>query len=125
MTTVKGNYIILYALHLVFGFLFAALNLFWDTGIQVNGHYLYILGVSAFPALIFIFILNRNHESDEREILIEQKVASYSRKAVLLILIGMYGTLNKFNPSIVWIVALISAALISKGGFGLYFFLRE
>ena len=125
MRTVKGNFIILYALHLVFGILFLALNLFWDTDFQVNGHYLYILGISAFPALIFIFILNRNHNSDEREVLLERKIASYSLMTVFLFLMGMYGSLNKFSPTADWIVALISVALISKGGFGLYFFIRE
>ena len=125
MKTVKGNYILLYALHLMFGILFAALNLFWDSNNQVSGHYFYILGVSALPALVFIFVLNRNHRSDEREILLEQKVASYSGRTVFIVIMGMYGILSKFNPTSNWILLLIAIALISQGGFGLYFFTKE
>ncbi len=125
MRSVKGNYILLYSLHIVFGILFATLNLFWDKPMQVNGHYLYILGFSALPALICIFILNRKHSPDEREVLLERKVSSFSWTAVFMTLMGMYGILNRFNPSIEWIIALISIALISKGGFGVYFFLKE
>jgi hypothetical protein len=125
MKSIKGNYIIWSAVHLAFGILFMALNLFWDTNMLVKGHYMYILGISALPALIFIFIFNKGHKPDEREEYLERKVASYSWSAIFIVLMGMYGRMNNFNPTADWIVALVCVALISKGGFGLYFFIRE
>lgn len=125
MKSIKGNYILWSVLHLIFGILFAALSLFWDINLLVKGHYLYILGISALPALIFIFLFNKGHKPDEREEHLERKVASYSWRAILIVLFGMYGLLRKYDPTADWIIALVCVALISKGGFGLYFFIRE
>ena len=123
--TIKGNYILWSVLHLVFGILFAALSLFWDTDLLVKGHYIYILGISALPALIFIFFFNKSHKPDEREEHLERKVASYSWSTIFIVLMGMYGRMHKCNPTPDWIIALVCVALISKGGFGLYYFIRE
>jgi len=125
MKSIKGNYILGSALDLAFGIVFVALSLFWDTDLLVEGHYLYILGISALPALIFIFIFNRGHKPDEREEHIERKVYEYSWRTILIVLFGMYGLINRYNPTADWIIALACVTLISKGGFGLYFFIRE
>ncbi|MCK5034530.1 MAG: hypothetical protein KAS73_01445 [Candidatus Sabulitectum sp.] len=125
MKSIKGNNIIGSAVNLGFGILFAVLSLFWDKNILVNGHYLYILGISALPLFISIFFIDRGYKPDEREEYLERKVVSYSWRVILISLFGMYGLLRKHDPTAEWIIALVCIALISKGGFGLYFFIRE
>ncbi len=125
MKTIKGNYIIGSAVHLGTGILFTVLSLFWDTNILVRGHYLYILGISALPLFISIFLIDRGYKPDEREEHLERKVVSYSWRVILIVLFGMYGRMISCTPTADWIVALVCVTLISKGGFGLYFFIRE
>ncbi len=124
MKSIKGNYIVWFGVHLGIGILFTALSLFWDTNILVKGHYMYILGITALPLFILIF-LDKGHKPDEREAYLERKVATYSWRVILIVLFTMYGRMNSCNPTTNWIVALVCVALISKGGFGLYFFIQE
>ncbi len=126
MKSIKGNYIVWSAVHLAAGILFLALSLFWDTDLLVEGHYIYILWVSMLPVLIFVLYFNRGHKPDEREGYILRKVASYSWTAMYMALGGLLVRMSGGrNPTADWIVALWCVALISKGGFGLYFFIRE
>ncbi len=69
--------------------------------------------------------LDKGHKPDEREAYLERKVETYSWRVILMALFAMYGRMNSCNPTTNWIVALVCIALISKGGFGLYFFIRE
>ncbi len=124
MKSIKGNYIVWFGVHLGVGILFTALSLFWDTNILVKGHHLYILGITALPLFILMF-LDKGHKPDEREIYLERKVETYSWRATLIVLFGMYGLLSKHDPNADWIIALVCVALISKGAFGLHFFIRE
>ena len=124
MKSIKGNYILLYAVHLAVGILFLALSLFWDTHILVKGHYLYILGIIALPLFILMY-LDKGHKPDEREMYLERKVATYSWRAIMMVLFGMYGRMNNCDPTADWIIALVCFVFISKGGFGLYLFIRE
>ena len=125
MKSIKGNYIVWSAVHLAFGIIFAALSLFWDTNMLVKGHYIYIMGISMLPIIIFVMYFYTSHKPDEREEHLERKVASYSLSTIFIVLMGMYGRMHKCNPTPDWIIALVCVALISKGGFGLYFFIRE
>ncbi len=125
MKSIKGNNILGSAVNLGNGILFAALSLFWDKNILVNGHYLYILGISALPLFISVFFIDRGYKPDEREEYLERKVVLYTWRVILISLFGMYGLLRKYDPTAEWIIALVCIALISKGGFGLYFFIRE
>ena len=124
MKSIKGNYFIWFGVHLGAGILFTVLSLFWDTNILVKGHYLYILGITALPLFILMF-LDNGHKPDERETYLERKVETYSWRVIIMVLFGMYALLRRYDPTADWIVALASIALISKGGFGLYFFIRE
>ena len=124
MKSIKGNYAVWFGVHLGVGILFTALSLFWDTNILVKGHYMYILGILALPLFILMF-LDNGHKPDEREVYLERKVETYSWRAILIVLFGMYGLLSKHDPTADWIIALVCVALISKGAFGLYFFIRE
>ncbi|MCK4505356.1 MAG: hypothetical protein KAW14_07055 [Candidatus Aegiribacteria sp.] len=125
MKSIKGNYILGSAVNLGTGILFTALSLFWDTNMLVKGHYLYILGISALPLFISVFLVDRGYKPDEREEYLERKVVSYSWTVILMVLFGMYGLLSKHDPTAEWIIVMVCVALISKGGFGLYFFIRE
>ncbi len=126
MKSIKGNYILWSAVHLATGILFIVLSLFWDTNLLVENHYMYILAVSMFPAFIFVIYFNWGHKPDEREGHILRKVTSYALSAITVVLLGMYGRLNRgCDPTPLWIAALWGVALISKGGFVLYFFFRE
>ena len=125
MKSIKGNFILGSAVHLGTGVLFTALCLFWDTNILVKGHYMYILGISALPLFISLFLVDKGYKPDEREEYLERKVASYSWRVILMVIFGMYGLLWKHDPTANWIIALACAALISRGLFGLYFFIRE
>ncbi len=125
MKSIKGNYILWSVVHLGAGILFTALNLFWDTNLLVKGHYIYILAISMLPAFIFVMYFYTGYKPDEREEYLERKVASYSWSAVFFVLMGMYGRMQKCDPTSGWIIALVCVTLISKGGFGLYFFIRE
>lgn len=125
MKSIKGNYILSSALYLGTGILFTVLSLFWDTSILVKGHYIYILGISALPVLISMFLIDKGYKPDEREDYLERKVATYSWRVIIIVLFGMYGLLRKYDPTANWIIALVCVALISKGVFGLYFFIRE
>ena len=125
MKSIKGNYILWFSVHLGAGILFTALSLFWDTDMLVEHHYVYILGISMIPALIVLLFFSKGHKPDEREEHLERKVATYSWSAMFIVLMGMYGRMISCNPTADWIVALVCVALISKGVFGLYFFIRE
>jgi len=125
MKSLKGNYVLGFAVNLGAGILFLALSLFWDTDILVKGHYLYILGISALPIFISTFLFDIGYKPDEREEYLERKVATYSWRVILIVLFGMYGLLHEDYPTPDWIIAMVCVALISKGGFGLYFFIRE
>ena len=126
MKSIKGNYILWSAVHLATGILFIVLTLFWDTNLLVEHHYIFILGMSTLPAFIFIMYFNRGHKPDEREEHILRKVTSYTLSAITMVLLGMYGRLDKgCDPTPLWIAILWGVTLISKGGFGMYFFIRE
>ena len=116
MKSIKGNYIWWAAVQLSAGILFVVLSIYWKVELPA------IMLVSLLPLIAFSIWFYHGREDDEREKYLLLKVYSRSGSFVLVLLTYIY-FIDKINVS--WIHALWSLALISKGGFGLYYFIRE
>ena len=116
MKSIKGNYIIWSAVYLAAGILFVVLSIFWKVELP------FIMIVSFLPLISFSIWFYHGREDDERERYLLLKVYSRSGSVVIVILTYIY-LIDKVDVS--WIHALLSLSLISKGGFGLYYFIRE
>jgi len=116
MKSIKGNYIWWAVVQLATGILFVALSMFWKVELP------FILIVTFLPLAAFSIWFNHGREDDERENYLLLKVYSRSGSFVLVLLIYIY-FIDKVSVS--WIHALLSLMLISRGGFGLYYFIRE
>ncbi len=116
MKSIKGNYIWWAAVQFAAGTLFTVLSILWKVELP------FIMVVSLLPLIAFNIWFNHGREEDEREKHLLLKVYSRSGSFVLVLLTYLY-FFDKVNLS--WIHALWSLALISRGGFGLYYFIRE
>ena len=117
MKSIKGNYIWWAAVHLAAGILFVVLSVLWEV------EFLYVLAVCLFPVAVFNVWFNHGHKTDERERYLLLKVYSRSGSYTLVFLTYIFMG-GKADISYV-LHALWSLALILKGGFGLFYFIRE
>ncbi len=117
MKSIKGNYIWWAAVHLVAGLLIALLSILWKC------EFLFILGVSLPLVAVFNIWFYYGREDDEREKYLLLKVYSRSGSFTLVFLTYIFLS-GKVDTSFILHV-LWSLAFISKGGFGLYYFIRE
>ena len=118
MKSIKGNYIWWSAVQLAAGILIALLSIFWKVEPP------FILMVSLLPLIAFFIWFGYGREEDEREKFLLLKIYSRSGSLVLVLLTYMFIG-EKFKIDISFILALWSLALLSRGGFGLYYFIRE
>ena len=117
MKSIKGNYIWWSTVWLAAGVLIAVLSIFWKAELP------FILVPSLLPVIAFDVWFNHGNKTDEREKYLLLKVYSRSGSVVLVTLttIFMSGKADRsFILHVLW-----SLALISRGGFGLYYFIRE
>ncbi|MCD4776721.1 MAG: hypothetical protein K8S15_11815 [Candidatus Aegiribacteria sp.] len=117
MKSIKGNYILWSAVHLTAGILFTVLSIFWKVEIA------FILVVCLLPLAVFNVWFNQGHKTDEREKYLLLKVFSRSGSFTLVFLTYVFMS-GKADINYV-LYALWSFALILRGGFGLYYFIRE
>ena len=119
MKSIKGNYIWWAAVYLASGILFVVLSMFWKVELP------FIMIVSILPLAVFSIWFSYGREDDERENYLLYKVYSRSGSVVIVLLTYIYfiDFIDKIDIS--WIHALLSLWLITRGGFGLYYFIRE
>ncbi|MCK4505355.1 MAG: hypothetical protein KAW14_07050 [Candidatus Aegiribacteria sp.] len=117
MKSIKGNYIWWAAVQLAAGILFVVLSIFWKVELHS------IMMISILPLVAFNIWFYHGREDDEREKYLLLKVYSYSGSFVLVTLTCIFMG-GKADRSLI-LHALWSFALISRGGFGLYYFIRE
>ena len=117
MKSIKGNYIWWSAVHLAAGILFIVLSILWEV------EFLYVLAVCLLPLAVFNVWFNQGHKTDEREKYLLLKVFSRSGSFTLVFLTYIFMS-GKADINYV-LHALWSLALILRGGFGLFYFIRE
>ncbi len=114
MKKIKGNYIWWSAVHLAVGILMAVL------GYLTSWDYVFVLAVTILPLSVFIIWFNKVSKPDEREIALLYKVHANAG----FITVFLFSSFHKsFSNHIA--VALWSIFIISRGAFGLYYFLKD
>jgi len=116
MKSIKGNYIWWAIVQLAAGILFTVLSMVWKVELP------FIMMVSLLPLIAFSIWFYHGRKDDEREKHLLLKVYSRSGSFVLVLLTYIYFS-DKVDVSL--IQALWSLTLLSRGGFGLYYFIRE
>ncbi len=119
MKTIKGNYIWWAAVRLAAGILFVVLSIFWKVELP------FIMIVSFLPLIAFDIWFYHGRDDDEREKHLLLKVYSRSGSVIIVLLTYIYFIDFIDKADISWIHALLSLWLISRGGFGLFYFIRE
>lgn len=113
MSKIKGNFIWWSAVHLATGILIALL------GYLTNWDYVFVL-LPILPLAVFHIWFNRVSNPDEREIGLLYKVHA-NAGFITVFLISAFHEL--FSNHIA--VALWSIFIISRGAYGLYYFLKD
>ena len=116
MKSIKGNYIWWAAVQFAAGILFTLLWVFWKV------EFLPTLAICLPSLAVFNIWFYHGRVDDEREKYLLLKVYSRSGSFVLVLLTYLFMS-EKVNVSMIH--ALWSSALISRGGFGLFYFIRE
>jgi membrane protein implicated in regulation of membrane protease activity len=114
MNRIKGNYIWWSIAHISAGILIALLRYLWVNELVT------ILLIALLPLVLFREWFRRGHKPDEREQQLLLKVLSYSGATALVIVTALNENLNSH-----WVYAIWSITLITRGGFGLFYFSRE
>ena len=118
MKKIKGNYIWWSAVHLAAGILIAML------GYLTSWDYVFVL-LPIIPLAVFHIWFNKVSNPDEREIGLLYKVhASAGSITVILMSNILISSTHEFLGNHI-VVALWSIFLISRGAFGLYYFLKD
>ncbi|MEN8209113.1 MAG: hypothetical protein ABFR50_07660 [Candidatus Fermentibacteria bacterium] len=117
MKSIKGNYICLASVWLAAGILIAVLSIIWKAELP------FILVPTLLPVIAFSVWFNHGQKTDEREKYLLLKVYSRSGSFTLVFLTYIFMS-GKADTSYVLHV-LWSLAFILRGGFGLYYFIRE
>ena len=115
MKSIKGNYIWWSAANLAAGILIGILG--W---LFTNVESVYLLAIALIPFVIFKFWFTRGRKPDERESQLLNKVFAESG---MILFMAAWILSEKHFPF--GACAIFSVALISRGGFGLYYFIRE
>lgn len=114
MTNVKGNYIWWWAANIVTGILIAILG--W---LLPDIEPPFVLGIALVPFGVFKFWFKRGLKPDERESQLLNKV--YAESGIILLMAAWFFSARYFPFGV---YAIFSVALVSRGGYGLYYFLR-
>ena len=118
MKTIKGNYACWSAVHLTVGILIALLSFLtsWD--------YVFLLAF-IIPLAVFHVWFNKGSNPDEREtgLLFKVHAGAGSLTVILMsnvLISNLYESIGNYI-----VVALWSIFIISRGAFGLYYFLKD
>ncbi len=117
MKSIKGNYIYWAAAQLAAGILFIVLSIIWKVELP------FIMVVSLLPLIAFNIWFNHGREEDEREKHLLLKV--YSRSGAYTLVFLTYIFMNGKVDTHFILQVLWSLALVLRGGFGLYYFIRD
>ena len=114
MSKIKGNYLWWSAVHLAVGVLIALLGFLttWD--------YVFVLGATILPLAVFHVWFNKVSSPDEREIGLLYKVHANAGFITVFLVSSFHESLSNHI-----VVALWSVFIISRGAFGLYYFLKD
>lgn len=114
MIKVRGNYILWSAVHLTSGILMALL------GYLTSWDYVFVLGIAMLPLAVFHVWFTKGSKPDEREIGLLYKVHANAGFITVFLISAFH---ESFSNHIA--VALWSIFIISRGAFGLYYFLKD
>ena len=115
MSKIKGNYIWWSAVHLAVGVLIAILGFLttWD--------YVFVLGATILPLAVFHVWFQKVSKPDEREMGILYKAQANAGAITIFIIWSIF----QESQSNYFSVVLWSLFVISRGAFGLYYFLKD
>ena len=114
MKKIKGNYIWWSAVHLAGGILMALL------GYLTSWDYVFVLVITILPLAVFKMWFEKGSKPDERETGLLLKVHAWAGFVTVFLISGFH---KSFSNDIA--VALWSIFIISRGAFGLYYFLKD
>lgn len=114
MSKIKGNYIWWWAANLATGILIAILG--W---LLPDIESPFVLGIALIPFGVFKFWYKRGLKPDERERQLLNKV--YAESGIILLMAAWFFSARYFPFGV---YAIFSVAFVSRGGYGLYYFLR-
>lgn len=111
---IRGNYLWWSAVHLAGGILIALLSYLtsWD--------YVFVLGITILPLAVFHLWFNKRSNPDEREIGLLYKVHAGAGSLTVILISSGHELFSNYIA-----VALWSIFIISRGTFGLYYFLKD
>lgn len=118
MNKIKGNYIWWSAVHLATGILMALL------GFLTSWDYVFVL-LPILPLAVFHIWFNKVSNPDEREIGLLYKVHAAAGSVTVVLMSNVL--ISRFHESLSnhIVVVLWSIFIISRGSFGLYYFLKD
>ncbi len=121
MMKIRGNYIWWSAVHLACGILLALL------GYLTSWDYVFILGITILPLAVFHIWFTKGSSPDEREkgLLYKVHAGAGSVTVILMSNILITSAHESLSNHIHIAVALWSIFIISRGAFGLYYFLKD
>ncbi len=114
MNKIKGNYVWWFAVNIAAGILVAILG--W---LLPNIESAFVLAIALAPFGVYKFLFARGMKPDERESQLLNKV--YAESGAILLLAAWVLSAKHFPFGV---YAIFSVVLISRGGYGLYYFLR-
>ncbi|MCK5130909.1 MAG: hypothetical protein KAR40_02005 [Candidatus Sabulitectum sp.] len=114
MNKVRGNYIWWWAANLATGILITILG--W---LLPDIESPFVLGIALIPFGVFKFWYKRGLKPDERERQLLNKV--YAESGLVLLIAAWFFSANYFPFGV---YSIFSVAFVSRGGYGLYYFLR-
>jgi hypothetical protein len=115
MNKIEGNYVGWSAVNIATGILIAILG--W---LLPDIESAYVLAIGLIPLGIFKFFFARELKPDERERQLLNKV--YAESGMILFIAAWFLSLRNFPLGV---YAIFSVVLISRGGYGLYYFLKD
>jgi hypothetical protein len=115
MSKIQGNYVWWSAVNIVTGILIAILG--WLLPNIESG---YVLAIALIPFGIYKFLFASGLKPDERERQLLNKV--YAESGMIIFIAAWVLSVRNFPLGV---YAIFSVMLISRGGYGLYYFLKD
>ncbi|MCD6588316.1 MAG: hypothetical protein J7K88_07180 [Candidatus Fermentibacteraceae bacterium] len=111
---IRGNYLWWSAVHLADGILLALF------GYLTSWDYVFVLVITILPLAVFHTWFNKGSSPDEREIGLLLKVHAAAGSVTVVLISSFHELLSNHI-----VVALWSIFILSRGAFGLYYFLKD